>query len=58
MCSVDEVKIERFGYYHQRYAWREKKAALDEKNTLHGCRSITLCVAARNTENIAQLHKE
>lgn len=58
---TDEVKIELFGHYQQRYVWRQKGETFHEKNALptvkHEGGSIMLwgCVAGSGTGNIARV---
>ncbi|KAI4893691.1 hypothetical protein NFI96_000590 [Prochilodus magdalenae] len=58
---TDETKIELFGHYKGRYAWRKKNTALQEKHLLptvkFGGGSIMLwgCVASTGTGNLVKV---
>uniref|UniRef100_A0A8C5MKH6 Transposase n=1 Tax=Leptobrachium leishanense TaxID=445787 RepID=A0A8C5MKH6_9ANUR len=58
---TDETKLELFGPMDQRYVWRRKKKAYEEKNTLptvkHGGGSIMLwgCFASAGTGNLQRV---
>uniref|UniRef100_A0A8C5QS12 Transposase n=1 Tax=Leptobrachium leishanense TaxID=445787 RepID=A0A8C5QS12_9ANUR len=58
---TDETKLELFGPMHQRYVWRRKNKAYEEKNTLptvkHGGGSIMLwgCFASAGTGKLQRV---